>query len=196
MVEEHTWLRKTAWNIKDEYYTPKILVDAILPYLEKNKTVWCPFDTQNSEFVLGLKERGLKVIYTHLHTGQDFFEYEPKESYDYIVSNPPFTVKLRVFERLFKLGKPFAMVMGLPILNYQEVGAFFLKHQKESRHLQLLIVDKKVSLDGNTSSFNNSFYCYNLLPRDILFCPLLHNNSRRNYVASRMIQDFGPRKEM
>ena len=28
--------------------------------------------------------------------------------------------------RLYKLNKPFAMICGLPILNYQEVGEFFL----------------------------------------------------------------------
>ena len=58
MVEEHTWLRQSAWNQKDEYYTPSILVDAIIPYLKTNPntfdippeklTIWCPFDTENS----------------------------------------------------------------------------------------------------------------------------------------------------
>jgi len=56
---------------------------------------------------------------------QGFFEYEP-ERYDFIVSNPPFTRKLEVLSRLYLLGKPFAMVLPLPMLNYQEVGDFFL----------------------------------------------------------------------
>ena len=112
--------------------------------------------------------------------GIDFFEYEPKE-YDLIVSNPPFTKKLQVLDRLYKLGKPFAMVMGLPILNYQEVGEFFL-----DKPLQLLIVDKKVSFDGNTASFNNSYFCKGILPRDLMFAHLEHNNSGKNFMASRM----------
>ena len=81
------------------------------------------------------------------------------------------------------------MVMGLPILNYQEVGSFFFEHQQLGRKLQLLIVDKKVSFDGNTASFNNSFFCSNLLANDIIFAHLEHNNSRKHYVPSRMNAD-------
>ena len=200
MVEEHTWLRKSSWNEKDEYYTPKILVDAIIPYLKCNQntfdippnklTIWCPFDTKNSEFVICLKEAGFNVIYSHIWNGQDFFNYEPDEEYHYIVSNPPFTKKLQVFERLYQLGKPFAMVMGLPILNYQEVGLFFSEKQKQNKNLQLLIVDKKVSFDGNTASFNNSYFCWNILEKDIIFHNLEHNNSRKHYVGSRMKKDM------
>lgn len=184
MSEEHTWLRKTAWNEKDEYFTPRILVEPILPYVSKDKAVWCPFDTENSEFVLCLEEKGCRVIRGHIMEGKDFFEYEPPE-YDCIVSNPPFTRKLEVFKRLYDLGKPFAMVMGLPILNYQEVGEFFL-----GRELQLLIVDKKVSFDGNTASFNNSFFCRGMLPRDLMFTHLAHNNSKTHFVPSRMFEDM------
>ena len=181
MKQMSNWLSKPKFNIKDEYYTPKILVEPILKYIKPNSTIWCPFDTENSEFVILLKEAGHKVIYSHIWYGQDFFEFEPEEDYDYIISNPPFTRKLEVLERLYKLNKPFAMVLGLPILNYQEVGEFFL-----DKELQLLIVDKKVSFDGNTASFNNSYFCYKMLPKDIIFEHLEHNNSGKNYVPSRM----------
>lgn len=174
-------LAHIRFNKKDEYYTPPILVEPILKYIKPNSTVWCPFDTENSEFVILLKEAGHKVIYSHVWLGQDFFEYEPAEPYDYIISNPPFTKKLAILDRLYKLDKPFAIVMGLPILNYQEVGEFFL-----GKDLQLLIVDKKVSFDGNTASFNNSYFCRGILPKDIIFEHLPHNNSRSNFVGSRM----------
>ena len=175
------WLSVNKFNEKDEYYTPPILVKPILKYIKSNSTIWCPFDTEDSEFVLILKEAGHKVIYSHIYYGQDFFKYEPKEDYDYIISNPPFTKKLEVFKRLYKLNKPFAMICGLPILNYQEIGEFFL-----DKDLQLLIVDKKVSFDGNTASFNNSYFCYKMLPKDIIFEHLENNNTKNNYISSRM----------
>lgn len=175
------WLNKNSFNEKDEYYTPSILVKPILKYLKPNSTIWCPFDTENSEFVILLKEAGHKVIYSHIWLGQDFFEYEPKEPYDYIISNPPFTQKLQVFDRVYKLNKTFALVCGLPILNYQEIGEFFL-----DKDLQLLIVDKKVSFDGNTASFNNSYFCHKILPKDIIFEHLENNNSKKYFVKSRM----------
>lgn len=181
MEKMSNWLNTNSFNEKDEYYTPKILVEPILNYVKPNSTIWCPFDTKDSEFVIALEERGHKVIYTHIWLGQDFFNYDPIQEYDYIISNPPFTRKLEVLERLYRIGKPFAMILGLPILNYQEVGEFFL-----NKELQLLIVDKKVSFDGNTASFNNSYFCYNVLPKDIIFAHLEHNNSNDNFVASRM----------
>ena len=178
------WLKQTSFKEQDEYYTPKILVDAIIPFLKPSSTIWCPFDTSKSEFVLMLKEKGFKVIYSHILLGKDFFEYEPKEHYDYIISNPPFSRKLEVFDRLYKLNKPFAMLCNLTILNYQEVGEYFLNKQ-----LQLLIVDKKVSFDGNTASFNTSYFCNNLLPRDLIFVHLKHNNSGKEFEVSRMYKE-------
>ena len=164
----------------DEMYTPPILVKPILKYLKPNSTIWCPFDNEDSEFVIAFKEAGHKVVYSHIAYGQDFFTYEPKE-YDYIISNPPFSRKLEVLKRLYLLNKPFAMILGLPILNYQEIGNFFI-----GKDLQLLIVDKKVSFNGNTASFNNSYFCHKILPKDIIFEHLEHNNSNKNFVKSRM----------
>lgn len=175
------WLRKGAFNEKDEYYTPKILVMPILEYIPKGSTIWCPFDNEYSEFVINLLEKGHKVVYSHIWDGKDFFEYEPDEEYDYIISNPPFSLKLEVFERLYELKKPFAMVMGLPIINYQNIGNYFI-----DKDLQLLIVDKKVSFDGNTASFNNSYFCHKMLPRDLIFTTIDNNNSRKHYIPSRM----------
>ena len=179
-----TWLNKKSFNVKDEYFTPEILVKPIIEYVPDNAAVWCPFDTQNSEFVLCLQEKGIDITYSHISNGLDFFEYEPS-FYTHIVSNPPFSRKLDVLKRLYKLNKPFALLLGLPILNYQEIGNFFL-----DKDLQLLIVDKKVSFDGNTASFNNSYFCNDFLPRDIIFKNLEHNNSNKNYKPSRMWKDF------
>ena len=184
MKKVSNWLNVNSFKEQDEYFTPKILVEAILPYLKKGKTIWCPFDTENSEFVLTFKENGFKVIYSHIANNQNFFTYEPKEHFDYIISNPPFTKKLEVLERLYELNKPFAMILPLTMLNYQEVGSFFL-----DKPLQLLIVDKKVSFNGNTASFNNSYFCHNILPKDLMFTHLEHNNTGKNYVASRMMKD-------
>ena len=47
---------------RDEYYTPKILVEPILQYIPNNKRIWCPFDTENSEFVKAFEERGILLF--------------------------------------------------------------------------------------------------------------------------------------
>ena len=181
MKKMSNWLKVNSFNKKDEYYTPPILVKPIIKYLKSNSTVWCPFDTKESEFVIQLEKAGHKVIYSHIWLEQDFFLYETKEHYDYIISNPPFTRKLEVLRRLYELDKPFAIILGLPILNYQEIGEFFL-----NKDLQLLIVDKKVSFDGNTASFNNSYFCKDILPKDIIFEHLENNNSNKHFIGSKM----------
>jgi len=175
-------VKKCIPNKNDEVYTPKILVDVLKPYLHEPKIIWSPFDTADSEFVINLREWGHEVIHGHIDDGDDFFEYEPEE-YDLIISNPPFSIKMKVLERLYKLNKPFAMVMGLPILNYQVIGKFF--HDMGS-DLQLLIVDKKIGFNGCTASFNNSYFCRNLLLDQIVFEHLEHNNTGVNFVPSRM----------
>ena len=165
----------------DERYTPRYAVLPILKYLP-DKIVWCPFDTENSEFVLALKENGFKVVFSHLRNGQNFFEYEPEE-WDLIVSNPPFTKKREVFERCLSFGKPFALLMSNLWLNDSSPSKLF-----KERELQLLLFDKRVQYDSINKRvpFGSSYFCWNILPKQIVFEPL-------NYVKnqySRMYLDF------
>ena len=98
----------------DEVYTPAYAVKPIIKYINRgNKaqyTIWCPFDTEESEYVKLIRESGNKVIASHIDNGQNFFEYEPEEFYDYIISNPPFSIKDDILKRLYELGRPYAML--------------------------------------------------------------------------------------
>ena len=95
---------------KDEWYTPKEAVYPILKYIKPNSKIWCPFDTKDSLYYKILIESGHKVICTSLLTGEDFFQ--TKEECDYIISNPPFSLRQEILQRLFKIGKPFMMLMN------------------------------------------------------------------------------------
>jgi hypothetical protein len=176
-----SWLNSGSFNKKDEYYTPAIMVYPIIGYLKPGSTIWCPFDTEKSEFVRVFTESGFRVIYSHIWAGQDFFEYEPSEQYDYIISNPPFTKKLDVLARLYKLEKPFAMILGLPILNYQEISGFFI-----GKNLDMLMFDKKVSFNGMTASFACAYFSNGILPKGNTFYHLPHNNTGRNFIQPGM----------
>lgn len=103
----------------DEVYTPFYAVQPLLKYIPKKSVVWCPFDEEWSAYYQALKENGYKVIRTSLADGQDFFKYEPKEKYDVIISNPPFSKKDKVLQRLHELGKPFAILLPLNSLQGQ-----------------------------------------------------------------------------
>ena len=85
----------------DECYTPDYGVKPILKYIPEGATVWCPFDTIDSEFTKQISKQN-KVIATHISMGIDFFDFEP-EYWDVMVSNPPFTSKRKYFERALSL---------------------------------------------------------------------------------------------
>jgi hypothetical protein len=168
-------------QVKDEYYTPAILVEIVLPYLKPNSTIWCPFDTQQSEFVKVLEANGHTVLSTHIWKGLDFFEFQPHR-FDYVISNPPFSLKNQVIERLVGFGKPFALLLNLQCLNY--IG---IRKLVRDNKIQLLIPDKNVSYDGGSCPFASLFYCYKMnLPSSMEFADVPHKNTGKNFEPSAM----------
>lgn len=158
----------------DEVYTPAYAVKPIIKYINRgNKaqyTIWCPFDTEESEYVKLIRESGNKVIASHIDNGQNFFEYEPEEFYDYIISNPPFSIKDDILKRLYELGKPYAMLFPIPTLQGQ-------KRFKYIKECQALIFDKRINYFTDVSrkttqkgvSFGSFYLCKDFLPRDLIF---------------------------
>lgn len=151
----------------DECYTPAYGVTPILKYIPEGAKVWCPFDTKDSEFVKQISKQN-EVVYSHLSYGQDFYEYEP-DSWDVIVSNPPFTNKRHIFERALSFEKPFALVMTNTWLNDSAPKQLF-----QTKELQLLMFDKRMRFimangeDNKKITFSSSYYCWNFLPKQII----------------------------
>ena len=179
---------KRAFNYQDEYYTPKLLVDILIPYLKRYELVfatehnrqpviWLPFDTEESRYYTVLKENGFQIVRSHLNDDKDFFSYQP-EQFDLIVSNPPFSKKRDIFKRIiYELDKPFILLMNMMAINYQEIGELFASVNTK---IQFIIPDKKVSFDGNTSSFCSGYVCYKFIDHTE-FTHLPHNNVGNNF---------------
>lgn len=147
--------------------TPRYGVLPIVKYLPKDKIIWCPFDKEDSEFVKVLTEQGYKVVYSHIENGQDFYTYEPEE-WDILVSNPPFTNKRQIFERALSFGKPFALIMSNTWLNDSAPKQVF-----KDKQLQILFFEERMKFSNNgvvqnKITFSSSYFCYNLLPKDIV----------------------------
>lgn len=161
-------------SLCNERYTPFYAVRPLLQYLPKDKIIWCPFDEDWSAFVKVLREEGgLTVINSSLDKGQNFFDFEPDE-WDIIVSNPPFSKKKEVFERLTLLGKPYALLLPLDTLQ----GNCYFKYFRDS--LQLLIFDERTEYfqypdfekTKRGVAFTSAYFCKDLLPRDLIISPL------------------------
>lgn len=152
----------------DECLTPAYGVTPILKYIPQNAIVWCPFDTEESQFVIQISQQN-PVINTHISLGQDFLIYNPDFDWDVIVSNPPFTNKRKFFDKALSFNKPFALIMSNTWLNDSAPKQLF-----KDKDLQLLMFDKRMKFnnpDGRPNdkiTFSSSYYCWNFLPKQII----------------------------
>jgi hypothetical protein len=167
---------KVAGSGNDEFYTPPYAVAPILKYISPAARVWCPFDTEESHFVQALRERGNRVLATHLKGGQDFFVMRTPPC-DVIVSNPPYSLKYEVFERLFLIGKPFAMLVGVVgLFESQKRFTLFRDNGFEIMYMSKRIAyfkdfgEQKPSLNP---PFSSVYICSKLLPQKIVFETIL-----------------------
>ena len=162
----------------DEVYTPAYAVKPILKYINRGDksqyTIWCPFDTEESEYVKLIRAAGHKVIASHIDEDKNFFFYEPEEEYDYIISNPPFSVKDDILKRLSELGKPYAMLLPVPVIQGQ-------KRFEYMKDCQVLTFDKRINYYTDSErtavqkgvSFGSLYLCKDFLPRDLIFEELI-----------------------
>lgn len=166
----------------DEQYTPKYGVEVIIPYIQhlKDKTIWCPFDKEDSQFIAVLRENGFKVIFSHIEYGQDFLTYEPKE-WDCLISNPPYLNKRIYWERALALKKPFALLLPLNILSDSVINATM---KGRSHEFQLLIPSRrmrfynaKTGAVGNQPTFKAAYFGVNFFQQQIILADMNLNNS-------------------
>ena len=174
MAKNTGYLTSASTKESDEVYTPHYAVKPILKYLKPNSTIWCPFDKGWSAFVNVLIDAGHKVVFTHIDSGDNFFF--TKRECDYIISNPPFSLKDEVLAKLYEIGKPFMMLLPLPSL--QSLTRFEMFNDNG---LELLVFNDRIgyhtmetmsnSRKGN--HFASIYFCWNILPKKIIFEKLL-----------------------
>ena len=103
---------------KDEYYTPKHLLQAVAPFVPRDKSIWMPFYGDGS---VGRYMRELGFDDVHHEPSEDFFTTAPPDASKdtIVVDNPPFSLKREVFERLVSLDLPFMLIVPLATISYQ-----------------------------------------------------------------------------
>ena len=152
----------TNVSTTDNYYSNFEVWDRIKHFIPKDKVIWESFygDGCSGEH---LTQLGFNVI----HKDIDFFE---NNLGDIIVSNMPFGIRKKVFERLKQLDKPFIMV-GLS--DYLATKWFMKLFGSD---IQIIIPDTKritfYHVEKNLSKYTCRggawYYCYKMnLPKDI-----------------------------
>lgn len=154
----------------DEVYTPYYAVEPLLKYVSKDKIIWMPFDEEWSAFYQLFTENGYKCIRSSLKENKNFFEYEPDEHYDIIISNPPFSKKDEVLDRLYQLNKQFMILLPMNSLQGKN------RYKYLSKGIQLLSFDGRVNFHTNNNfktykkgnHFASAYFCKDILPKDLI----------------------------
>ena len=164
---------RVANSGNDEFYTPAYAIRPIMRHLRPASHIWCPFDTEESLFVRMLRNEGHEVTATHIVTGHDFFDTPTPEGVDYIVSNPPYSLKTEVLFELFSRGVPFAMLLGV-------VGLFESQKRFEmfrDNPFEILYMNRRVAYFNSYDDqkpvlnppFSSVYVCSGVLPRQVMF---------------------------
>lgn len=99
-------------RVDDEFYTRKEDIENFLPYWDlSDKIVYCPCDSDKSEFVKYFKKNGKckELIYTSddFRTHEDLFEKA-----DIIITNPPFSLKIEFLNIIRKYSKDYILILA------------------------------------------------------------------------------------
>ena len=155
----------------DEFQTPKEAILPLLPYLRKDWIIWeCAWG--KGSLAKHLEEKGFKVIGDK---SVDFLGENDgyKDTWDCIITNPPYSKKEEFLRRCYILKQPFALLMPLTTLEGKKRGELFRKYG-----IQLIIPNKRINFitpsgKGSGAWFQTAWFCYKLnLPKDLMFVEL------------------------
>ena len=161
-------------NIKnDELYTPEYAIKPLLKYLPKNIKIWECTDYGSSNITKILKENKYEIIKTH-KDNFDFLNDKPNFEFDMIITNPPYSLKDEFIKKCYEYKKPFALLLPITSLEGIERGKMFRENG-----IELLVFDRRCNFiyDNAKKSnwFNTSWFCHNILPRQLIFEELKKN---------------------
>lgn len=104
---------------RDLFQTPNYAIDLLMPFLYeaqpikpfKEVVVWEPA-AGLGKIARRIREMmQYQVVETDLQTGQNFLTFDPDFSFDFIVTNPAFSIAEYFLERCLSFGKPFALLI-------------------------------------------------------------------------------------
>lgn len=157
----------------DACQTPGYAIDPLLPYLSEGWTIWEPACGEGN-LLDALYEAGHDAIGTDIIQGCNFFEHDP-ETWDCLITNPPYSIKYQWLERCYQLGRPFALLLPVETLGAQRAQALFIEHG-----VQIILFDKRINFkmpnvgwEGSSAQFPVAWFTWGLeLETQIVFAKL------------------------
>jgi len=148
---------------RDNCQTPPYALSPLLPYLGKDKVIWEPARGEGY-LVEAMRKHGLNVVFSSLECGQDFFAYQPN-TWDILVTNPPFSRVIEWLERCYSLDKPFALLMKTEIMSNQGIQKLCARYGDFEHIFPETRINYKMPNKGWESpgaTFNTHWYTWKL----------------------------------
>ena len=154
--------QETYLNRCDDYETEKEAFDLLLKYIDikKDDKVWFPFFCNNLI-------KSYTFPFKMIHTTTDFFDTNIE--YDYIIDNPPFSIKEKIIRKCIELNKPFCLLLAVDTLERQYISTLF-----KDKDFTVIIPKKRWKFINNgskvTVGFKTCWFCIGFgLQRQIIF---------------------------
>tara|TARA_Y100001973_G_C5201680_1_gene338228 strand:- start:515 stop:1078 length:564 start_codon:yes stop_codon:yes gene_type:complete len=172
------------FSTHNDYYTPKIAWEQIVKFIPKNYRIFEAFClNSNLQSAKYIEELGYEVI---ADNKLDFLsdELPSKESYEMVLSNPPFqrinswkkrkdNLKYRCIKKLFELDKPFIILLNSTnifskwwkeLVKGKESDVRFIFPSKKINYDKYEVGGKrKIQTGKNACSFNSVYITYKML---------------------------------
>lgn len=154
-------------QIRDLFQTPDYGTDLVVPYLAGK--IWeCA--SGSGYMQRRLSHHGFEVMATDIQDGFNFVTDEPNFGFDMIVTNPPFSLKRKFYQRCLIYKKPFALLIPMDFCGWivramYEDGAQWIC---PTRRIDYITPTGK---QGNESSapFHSGWFCVGMkLPKEIV----------------------------
>lgn len=144
----------------DNFQTPGVALDALLPHLCAFSHVWEPA-AGKGYLVKRLLHEGFAVTQSDIITGWDFLQTDPPPGVDVIVTNPPYSIKNAWIERCYALGLPFAILLPLSALESRS------RQRQWSKGLEIVFPPRRIAFEtphdrGSSSWFYTAWFTYGL----------------------------------
>lgn len=154
-------LKLMGKNHSDELYTPESAIEILLPYLKKDWVIWeCAYGT--GKLAKYLQNKGFEVV----GYKEEKFEEVDIKDFSCIITNPPFSQKIKFIETCYKWKKPFALLLPLTALEGIKIQSMF-----KENGIQILLPRGRIDFNGKKAPwFYTCWFTWGLnLPKDLMF---------------------------
>lgn len=140
---------------RDFFQTPNYAVDLLVPFIPNEvRTIWEPA-CGDGKIVKRLEYFGYDVVSTDIKWGTNFLTATSRE--DAIITNPPFSIKIKFFKRCMELGLPFALLVpaDYAIWNIEACWKLGLEKIIPTRRIDYITPTGLSGASGHTSYYHS-----------------------------------------